>query len=365
MPYYNRDFLTQDPAGERTLERLLALRSRLDDPVYGVPPRSQETTLLLATWNLRDFDKPAYGRRSEEAIHYIAEVVARFDMIALQEIYRDLEALERLMRLLGGHWSYLVTDTGEGQAANNERLAFLYDTRKVNFAGLAGEIVLPPIKIDGELRQPRQLVRTPYIAGFRSAWTDFVLCTVHILYGSSNPNHPARVEEIRQLARFLKDRSTDPAAWSRNLIVLGDFNIFSNRDITMQALLDEGFLIPAELQSIPGSNVPRNKHYDQIAFRVRPDRLNTTGKAGVFDIFDVVYRDEDEPLYIDEMGARYHTTSEGKPRQNPSQYYRTYWRTHQISDHLPMWVELRINYTEPYLNRLLEEWQKTADSRPE
>jgi hypothetical protein len=32
-----------------------------------------------------------------------------------------------------------------------------------------------------------------------------------------------------------------------------------------------------------------------------------------------------------------------------SLYYRTYWRTHQMSDHLPMWVELRIDYSDEYL----------------
>jgi hypothetical protein len=136
------------------------------------------------------------------------------------------------------------------------------------------------------------------------------------------------------------------------VVVLGDFNIFGRDDITMQALTDQGFVIPEELQEIPGTNVPKNKHYDQIAFRVRPGRLDTTGRAGVFDVFNVVYRDEDEALYVDEMGDAYHTTSDGTPRQDPGLYYRTYWRTHQISDHLPMWIELRINYTDAYLERL-------------
>ena len=359
MPFYNRDFLIKDPAGERTTERLLALRARLRDPLHGVPKRTQEDTLLLATWNLRDFDKPAYGRRSDEAIHYIAEIVAHFDLIAIQEVYRNLEGLQRVMQLLGSTWDYLITDTGEGMAANDERLAFVYDTRKVRFAGLAGELVLPPFEMDGVIHHPRQLARTPYIAGFRSGWTDFVLATVHILYGGSNPNLPERVEEIRQLAKFLKNRSVDPGAWSRNLIVLGDFNIFNRNDVTMAALIEEGFVIPPELQRVPGTNVPKNKYYDQIAFRVRAERLETTGNAGVFDLFEVVYRDEDEHIYAKEMGERYRTTSDGKPRDNPSQYYRTYWRTHQISDHLPMWVELRINYTEPYLERLIEEAQHT------
>jgi hypothetical protein len=263
------------------------------------------------------------------------------------------------MQLLGGGWDFLVTDVGEGEAANDERLAFVYDTRKVRFAGLAGQLVLPPVVVEGVLQNPRQFSRTPYLAGFRSGWTDFVLTTVHILYGGSQANLPARVEEIRQLARFLKNRATDPAAWSRNVIVLGDFNIFNRDDITMAALLDEGFVVPPELQRVPGTNVPQNKYYDQIAFRVREDRLNTTGKAGVFDIFEAVYRDEDEQLYVPDMGPRYFTTGSGEPRENPTQYYRTYWRTHQISDHLPMWVELRINYTEPFLERLLEDAQHT------
>ena len=119
-------------------------------------------------------------------------------------------------------------------------------------------------------------------------------------------------------------------------------------------LAETGHVTAEELQEIPGSNVSQNKLYDQIAFRVRPGRLETTGRAGVFDIFEVVYRDDDELLYVDEMGERYHVTSRGDERDDPSRYYKTYWRTHQISDHLPMWVELSINHAEPFLKRLLD-----------
>jgi hypothetical protein len=33
----------------------------------------------------------------------------------------------------------------------------------------------------------------------------------------------------------------------------------------------------------------------------------------------------------------------------------TYWRTFQMSDHLPMWVELKIDYSDDYLARKLAE----------
>ena len=46
------------------------------------------------------------------------------------------------MRRLGGDWGFLVTDVGEGEAANDERLAYVFDRRAVRLAGLAGELVI-------------------------------------------------------------------------------------------------------------------------------------------------------------------------------------------------------------------------------
>ncbi|MCJ7702860.1 MAG: hypothetical protein MUO62_14855 [Anaerolineales bacterium] len=97
MPFYKN--INQNTAGgKRTLERPLALRNGLRDKV---PTRTLQENLLLATWNIRDFDKPAYGERIEEAYYYIAEIISHFDLIALQEIYRDLVGLERVMEILG------------------------------------------------------------------------------------------------------------------------------------------------------------------------------------------------------------------------------------------------------------------------
>lgn len=348
MPYYNRAFLESDEAGHRTIERLLRLRQRLSKEV---PGRTQEETLLLATWNIRDFDKSSYGYRSEEAMHYIAEVVSRFDLVAIQEVYHDLSGLERLMRLLGRNWKYIVSDVTEGSAGNRERMAFVYDTRKVTFSGVCGELVLPPQKVDGKTIAVDQIARTPYIVGFRSGWTNFLLTSVHIIWGESKAEPDRRVREIEAVAKALKKRSMDKKSWSKNLIVLGDFNIFEPDDATMKALTKHGFRLPEELTTVSYSNAARNRNYDQIMFRVRKDRLTTTGAAGVFDVLDVVYRDDDETTYVPDMGESYLTTTAGAARKNPSSYYKA-WRTHQISDHFPMWVEIRINYTEPYLRRL-------------
>jgi exonuclease III len=355
MPFYHY-INPGSTSGKRTVERLLALRQQLDRQI---PKRSLSENLLLATWNIREFDSPAYGRRVPEAFYYIAEIIDRFDLVAVQEVRRDLKALDRLGRILGSHWKHIVTDVTEGSQGNKERMAFLYDSRKVRFGGLAGELVVPPIKTKDEddetvYKPASQLARTPFLAGFSAGWTSFMLATLHILYGQSEAEDPDRIEEIRQIAQFLRNRSLDPSAWSRNLILLGDFNIFSPEDATMSAIKDAGFIVPEAIQSLP-SNVAQNRHYDQIAFRVRNDRFSTTGKAGVFNFYETVFTEEDEEIYISQMGSAYHTTSKGKPRTNKSSYYKTYWRTHQMSDHLPMWVELKIDFSNEYLARKLEE----------
>ena len=130
--------------GKRTLERLLALRAHLDSEI---PPRNLDKSILLATWNIREFDSNVYGERTPESFQYIAEIISRFDIVAIQEVRRNLKAMDKLIEILGKHWRYIFTDATEGRKGNNERMAFVYDSRKIQFAGLAGELVLPPIKV--------------------------------------------------------------------------------------------------------------------------------------------------------------------------------------------------------------------------
>ncbi len=353
MPFYQA-LNNRTIAGKRTIERILLLRKQLDEEI---PQKTAEKTLLLATWNIREFDSPAYGDRVPESFYYIAEIIARFDLVAIQEVRQNLTALNKLMDILGSNWSVIFTDVTEGVKGNGERMAFVYDKRKVRFGGLMGELVLPPVVIKDEqgnkIEQPAtQVVRTPLMCGFRVGWTDFILTTVHILYGEDKANNEERIKEISQIAQFLKRRSEDPDEWSRNLILLGDFNIYDTSDLTMKAITDQGFVIPEELQQLP-SNAIKNKFYDQIAFKIRPEKFGTTGQAGVFDYFKTVFRPEDELLYLEEMGAPYLIKSDGKPRTNKTTYYKTYWRTFQMSDHLPMWVEIRVDYSDDYLERKL------------
>lgn len=67
---------------------------------------------------------------------------------------------------------------------------------------------------------------------------------------------------------------------------------------------------------------------------------------------------EQEAEYAKSMGAAYEKDTKGKPRTNKASYYKTYWRTFQMSDHLPMWVEVLIDHTDSYMKHKLVPDQK-------
>ena len=70
--------------------------------------------------------------------------------------------------------------------------------------------------------------------------------------------------------------------------------------------------------------------------------------------YRAVYRSEGAAIYADTMGPRYQTTAKSviKNPKEQSRYYLSDWRAHQMSDHLPMWVELKIDFGEEYLAAL-------------
>ena len=354
--FYSNVKSTNDPA--RTAQRLLNLQSAMT--ASGVPAK-RDDRMLLATWNIREFDSTAYGERSLECLYYIAEICSHFDVIAIQEVREDLKALDKVQDIMGERWQYVVSDVTEGDPGNRERMAFLYDSKKVRFSGIAGEVVIPPIEIKGQNNKTirydpsEQLYRTPYLVGFRCGWCTFMLCTVHILYGKDTPNNPKRVREIQLISEFLARRARERKDYS-NLILLGDFNIYKKEDDTMSAITDAGFQVPPELMSVPNTNTGAKKRfYDQIAFFPKKWRMATTGRAGVFNFFNTVYTDSDQSTYISDMGAAYKKTSKGKTRdaKGKKSYFRTYWRTHQMSDHLPMWIEIQTDFRQDYLQDII------------
>src|SRR5205823_5555059 len=161
------------------------------------------------------------------------EVLLHFDLVAIQEVKENLADLKWLVQVLGDWWEYLVTDVVAGQKGNSERIAFLYDSRKVKFDHVAGEVTLPEMR-----GKAWQLARTPFFCTFKTGWRRFSLCSVHIYYGESKAVDKRRLQEIKRLAKFLAEknnlRQKDDNGEPESIVVLGDFNIFNTKDPTFR-----------------------------------------------------------------------------------------------------------------------------------
>jgi hypothetical protein len=260
---------------------------------------------------------------------------------------------QTVMRLLGPRWDYIITD----QSGNMERLAFVYDTRKILFRHVAGEIVLPAKRDKARI----QINRTPFLVAFQAGWFKFNICTVHTYYGSAQDTGQ-RKREIADIANFFTARQKKDG---ETYILLGDFNILNPKDPTMDALLGGGFEVPAALRK--RTTLAGDNYYDQIALRTQ-NKLVEIKNAGCFHWQDYVFRDDaDYAAYKSLMPTK---TKSGKPAKTDSAAYRK-WRTWQMSDHLPLWTEIKMDFTDAYLDSLkagstpLAKFDPVSGPRPE
>ena len=385
MEYWKLKYL--DPVKRsRAIHRLKTLRGFLDAKL---PQRTAQGTLVLGTWNLRNFDDNRFrnGPRLEESFFFIAEVISRFDAIAVQEICRDLRPVERLMSILGHEYDFILTDVTEDRSGNEERLGFIYHRDKVSFQGVAGEIVLPEKLLISDVTKKRQFARTPFACSFQSGWLSFMFATVHIYFGKASKKSDAyqrRVKEIESVGRFLARRAKRE---DQTYILVGDFNIDKFGDATADALEQANFTI---VRNKEGSNRTHTKFYDQISFNAREGELrmaHSDRAHGVLRLFDTLFRDDDFAAYDSDVDATLVTKLEAlhaeklvweakKPSKTRTKklkkleekientrqiranknlreaYYLNAWRTFQLSDHLPLWVELDVDFTEDYLDNL-------------
>lgn len=359
MPMYNklkycpryaleRTTLIDGAERNRVIDNIVALRRQI---AAEIPARSVKQSLLLATWNIRDFGGKRLnpGPRLSESLFYMAEMISAFDLVAVQEVNENMGEFNRLMEILGPSYRYIATDVTEGMSGNSERMAFVYDSSKVWFENIAGEIVLDK---KNRVADTEQFARTPFLVKFQIGWLKFNLCTVHLYYGdSSGEGYNRRVQEIDKIGDVLSKRAKRD---NENYVLLGDMNIVDLSDETFAALKKHGFEVPAELakQKLEGTNLSRDKYYDQIAIlnnRGEMELGESANNAGIFNFFNSVFRETDF--------ATYHPISKnpdgwGNDDAKREKYFSSQWRTWQMSDHLPMWVELKIDFTESYLERL-------------
>lgn len=285
-----------------------------------IPAKKLDQNLLLATFNIKHFGGK---RRHGFAINALAEICSNFDVVAIQELKSKLGDLKRLLAVLGPYWKVLFNDpAGEPRRpGNDERFAYLYDSRSVRFTGMAAELIIsddflgPKGAPCGTYSVPW---RTPYMASFRAGSFDFTLLTVHIQWNADG-GITARAKEIEMITRWVGKRKNDAKLYDPDIFVLGDFNIPSLGSQTFKALQKHGLTIPQRLRSIK-TNLKKDAHYDQIAYYAENTDCEVRD-AGVIDFYNAFFK------------KTMSNSVRGKMEL-------------QISDHYPLWMEVGINETE-------------------
>ena len=242
------------------------------------------------------------------------------DVIAVQEVKDNIRALRDTLKILGHNWSLILTDVNKGKVGNGERMAYLFDTRRVQMSGLAGELVVPEEWEDdiNDGALAKQFVRSPYAVSFQSGKHTFILVTLHILYGDSPKS---RIQELKGIAKWLSSWANDMNAYHHDLIALGDFNIDERGDLLDKTFLSEGLYVPPQLQKkeVTRSIFDQTKYYDQIAWFDGPPngpKLSMEFLNG--GNYDFV------PIALQNRGLTKNSLS---------------WL---ISDHYPLWAEFKV-----------------------
>jgi endonuclease/exonuclease/phosphatase family metal-dependent hydrolase len=301
--------------------QLEALRRYRDiKPGRAIPPKAQDR-LLLATWNIANL---GVQERRDSDHRLLAEILSWFDLAAIQESNDNPQGIRGIQSQLPDYYRLLFSDA----AGNNERLTFLYDSRRVEQLEEVGELAIPPsdlryIKLSGSEQRFEGFDRNPYLGLFQASSFTFQLANVHLYWGSDSAIAMNRRRlETFAVARWADLRRRSPYASTPNILTLGDFNLPKSEpgDPIYDELTSRGLQLPRHSTQI-GSSIAEDAHYDQIAFFPGPTQDQFTGNSGVFD-YD---------------GALFRTLYRNRGQKDFLAYCRYY-----VSDHRPLWAEFRL-----------------------
>ncbi|MBM3646854.1 MAG: endonuclease [Alphaproteobacteria bacterium] len=314
---------------------LLALKKRIK--AAKIPPSKLDESINVAIWNIREFGKK---RRSEAAIHYIAEILGQFDLIGLVELRDDLTDYGRVCDILGPSWDLIYSDWISDPGGNRERVGFLFDRRAVTFNGLAAEVDAPRLKKGKEYLAQQSFWRAPYMCSFRAGNFDFIVLATHTRWGDGIEG---RTAELALLADWIDERFKDRSVEDTDLIVMGDFNTPALDDQTFKALTRRGLQLPESLRelrvgdiTVKGSNLGKTARYDQI-LHLPTLKRRFTNFGGTLDFYG-------SDAAIKELFPK-------------AGYSRTEF-TFQLSDHFPVWVQVDTDIDGQRLTQIVQAARK-------
>jgi endonuclease/exonuclease/phosphatase family metal-dependent hydrolase len=163
-------------------------------------------SISICSWNLKDFGKS----KSDSEVYFIANIVKRFDIIAVQEVVSGPAGSKAVARLadqlnrMGSKWDYVISQPTSGSSMSAERYAFLWQTSKVKKRGD------PWLSTDYAL----EIDREPFFCRFSARDKLFTIVNYHSISKSKHPE-----TEVKYFKFF-------PGLYPKdNLIFCGDFNL--------------------------------------------------------------------------------------------------------------------------------------------
>ncbi len=257
-------------------------------------PAGHSDVIRIATFNIQVFGQEKL--RKPHVMATLANIVARFDIVAIQEIRSQaqdvLPSLVSQVNALGHRYDFVIGPR-QGRTSSKEQYGYVFNTATVE---VDRRTVAPVV-------DPHDLMhRPPLVAAFRArgappeeAFT-FTLINVH-----TDPDEA--VEEVNVLDDVYYAVRYDGRG-EDDIILLGDFNAGPRQFTAFAGVPYLTWVIESE-----PTNTRRTHLYDNIIYH-RQATTEFTGASGVFDFAVEFGLSEQEAL--------------------------------EVSDHLPVWAEFSI-----------------------
>lgn len=244
----------------------------------------------ISSWNLQNFGKT----KTQAEINFIANALKDFDIIALQEVvvgYGGVQAVAKLadeLNRTGSKWDYVVSGPTNSTPYATERYAYLWKTARLKKGKEYG--------LDQNYFE--EIDREPFLMDFCYNGKDFTLVNFHAIPKKKQPE-----TEIKYF-KFLPGKYP-----TRNLIFLGDFNVPQSHTV-FNPLKKMNFkpVLKGQKTTIKMECMGAQclaSEYDNIFYNSNNARVISSGVVCFFKAFP------------DMISAR------------------------RISDHIPIWVELK------------------------
>ncbi len=249
------------------------------DP-FTIPERDEQTpgnnqagnqnhAIRIASFNIQFFGQSKLS--DKQVTQRLAEIVRRFDVVAIQEIRsKDQLLMPKFVSIVnatGARYDFLISSR-LGRTSSKEQYAFLYNTSTIK--PIPGSAYM--------IYDPQDLIhREPFVSSFQTINSKtpdqpftFTLINIH--------TDPDEAEwEVAQMAQVYQYVSRNNPQ-EDDVIVLGDLNVNARKisPLTRIPVLD------SILKEVP-TNTRKSRQYDHILVN-RNTTTEFTGKTGVFDM---------------------------------------------------------------------------------